>query len=253
MNRFEQSGSIGGQPLMHKRNAVQNSTRLIATFDAWCERIFLRPQQRLATSVMSNRRMLTLGEGILAVEAIPAKGKRQILDFLLPGDVLSAFNFLPSPTISIRAITGSCLIYLGEDSPDVSDMAPDCWELLFAQSQFQLARANVHQLMVGHLDTEARVASFLLGLAMRASGGSQSDVTILLPMSREDIADHLAMNRDTLSRIMMRFESAALIERMNRHSLRVGSVDSLKRLTPIAALLSSVYERQMAMLSSIRR
>jgi CRP/FNR family transcriptional regulator len=69
-------------------------------------------------------------------------------------------------------------------------------------------------------------------------------------MSRDDIADYLAMNSDTLSRIMMRFESLTLIKRLNRHEVRVGDINALKRLTPIAQLLSTMFERSRLQLAS---
>jgi hypothetical protein len=43
--------------------------------------------------------------------------------------------------------------------------AHDYWTFLIAQCWNQLARMNIHQLMIGRLETEPRVASFILGLA----------------------------------------------------------------------------------------
>jgi hypothetical protein len=49
---------------------------------------------------------------------------------------------------------------------------------------------------------------------------------------------------------MMRFESLTLIKRLNRHEVRVGDINALKRLTPIAQLLSTMFERSRLQLAS---
>jgi phage terminase large subunit GpA-like protein len=41
---------------------------------------------------------------MLAVDAMPTKGKLQVLDFLVAGDVVSASTVLPTPRVSLRAI-----------------------------------------------------------------------------------------------------------------------------------------------------
>jgi hypothetical protein len=63
-------------------------------------------------------------------------------------------------------------------------------------------------------------------------------------MSRTDIANYLVINCDTLSRTMMRFCDQGLLERENRHAIRVIDLDALRRKSPLASLLSAVFERE---------
>ena len=214
---------------------------------ACCQQFNLRPQQRFAHA---NARcaVIAVREGALAIETTLPNGRRQILDFLLLGDIITTSSLLfPSifAAVSIRAMTKATLVRLDHRTSAEGDRVPEeYWEMLFLQTQAQLARANAHRLMIGHLDSASRVASFLLAIALRTCGGAQSDLRFALPMSRNDIADYLAMNSDTLSRIMMRFESQTIIERLNRHAIRVGDINELKRHTPIAHLLSSFFEHR---------
>jgi CRP/FNR family transcriptional regulator len=216
----------------------------ISQIEPCCEYIDLRPQQRLMHTIDS-RKIIALREGALAIEVVLPNGRRQILDFLLPGDIVSTSSLRAPPAVpvvSIRAMTGASLVCADHRvTPHAGIIPGEYWETLFAQSQAQLARANAHQLMIGYLDTTSRVASFLLAIALRTCGGTQLNLRFALPMSRDDIADYLAINPDTLSRIMMRFESLTLIERVSRREVRVGDINKLKGHTPIAQLLSSVF------------
>jgi hypothetical protein len=145
----------------------------------------------------------------------------------------------------LRAISKTALIAL--DPPDRYHAlsVKDYWRLLMWQCFKQFARVNLHQLMIGRLETEARVASFLLALALRNVRDQALDdkapVTVALPMSRVDIANYLVINCDTLSRTMMRLGDQGLIERLSRHAVRVTDLDALMNASPIASLLSKVY------------
>lgn len=97
--------------------------------------------------------------------------------------------------------------------------------------------------MIGQLDTESRVASFLLSLALRRGEALGATHLLELPMSRDDIADYLAISHDTLSRMMMRFEMMGLIRRVNRHSVHLADIEGLGRRTPIGAMLLTVFAR----------
>jgi CRP/FNR family transcriptional regulator, anaerobic regulatory protein len=202
--------------------------------------LHLRPQQRVPPPA---EKVIVLREGMLAIDAMPAKGKLQVLDFLVAGDVVSASTGLPARGVSLRAITNVSLVSL--DPPAVNRAVPahDYWRFLVAQCLNQLARVNIHQLMIGRLETEPRVASFVLGLALRNLCEDTPEISVALPMSRTDIANYLVINCDTLSRTMMRFCDCGLIERESRHAIRVINLDALRTKSPLAPLLSAVFEK----------
>jgi CRP/FNR family transcriptional regulator, anaerobic regulatory protein len=204
--------------------------------------LLLRPQQRVP--LPPAEKIIVLREGMLAVDAMPAKGKLQVLDFLVAGDVISSSTVLSTPGISLRAITRASLISLDSPTTDSTRPAHDYWAFLIMQCWKQLARVNIHQLMIGRLETEPRIASFILSLALRNLHGDKDSATVMLPMSRTDIANYLVINCDTLSRTMMRLCDCGIIERISRHAIRVVDLDALKRKSPLVALLSAVLAKK---------
>ena len=204
--------------------------------------LHLRPQQRAPLPPVE--KVVVLREGMLAIDAMPTKGKLQVLDFLVAGDVLSASTVLRAPGLSLRAITCASLVSLDPPAIDPAVAAHRYWAFLVAQCMNQLARANIHQFLIGRLETEQRVASFILSLALRKLRKGTREVSVELPMSRTDIANYLVINCDTLSRTMMRFCDRGLIERESRHALRVIDIDALKEVSPLASLLSRIFERR---------
>ena len=199
--------------------------------------LHLRPQQRVP--IPPADKVIVLREGMLAVDAMPTKGKLQVLDFLVAGDIVSAATALPAPQVSLRAITTASLVAL--ESAEAPQTDHDYWRFLMAQCANQLGRAYVHQLMVGRLETEPRVASFILALALRNANKNTRSTTVALPMSRDDIANYLVINCDTLSRTMMKFCDIGFIERESRHAIRIMDLEALKKMSPLAALLSAVF------------
>jgi CRP-like cAMP-binding protein len=218
----------------HKTDA----TRFFRMICAGGACLHLRAQQRVP--VPPSDKVIILREGMLAVDAMPTKGKLQVLDFLVAGDVVSASTVLATPRVSLRAITPASLVAL-ESAGAQPEPSPDYWPFLMGQCTNQLARAYVHQLMVGRLETEARVASFILALALRDFREERRSITVALPMSRDDIANYLVINCDTLSRTMSKFCDSGLIKRESRHEVRIIDLPALKKRTPLASLISSVF------------
>lgn len=191
--------------------------------------IALRPRCRLKPPLDHNAGLLTIEAGVAALETAPAGGRRQILDFLLPGEGVPAAIVRNGSAYFLRAITDTSISF-GELEENGGQQH---FTALLAQFKLHTDRCNLHRIVIGQLDTEARVATFLLGLAMRAGGALRTNTALELPMSRDDIADHLCINPDTLSRIMMRLESAGVIRRINRHSIVLCSPEELGRHTPL--------------------
>jgi CRP/FNR family transcriptional regulator, nitrogen fixation regulation protein len=128
-------------------------------------------------------------------------GRRQIVDFLLPEDVFG-FGARDLHHFSTEAVTPGTTIaryprsaaeQLAESDPQVSRWV--------RQKAFQsISRLQARTLIVGHTSALARVSAFLLEWMDRCN--QPTGTTIILPMSRYDIADYLAMAVETVSRVL---------------------------------------------------
>ncbi len=134
-------------------------------------------------------------------------GRRQVTAFHLPGEIfgleLGREHRFSAETISESSILivkrSAVLALAGRDG----DVARQLWSL----TADALQRVQDHMLVLGCMNAKERVASFLLQMAKRGSGGNELD----LPMSRQDIADYLGLTIETVSRTMTQLESDAAI------------------------------------------
>src|SRR5258708_3497595 len=117
---------------------------------AYGNQISLRPQQRVLLSDADE--VVVLRDGLLAVDATPTKGKLQVLDFLVPGDIVTAPIIWRAPGLAVRAITPARIISLDGGLLEQNVPPQDFWAFLFARCHHQLVRTSLHHLMIGRLE-----------------------------------------------------------------------------------------------------
>jgi CRP-like cAMP-binding protein len=134
-------------------------------------------------------------------------GRRQIGAFYMPGDVFG-LEAGDEHSFAAEAICDCMVLMVKRDalvalaSRD-SEAACELWTI----TSRELHRAQSH-LVTLVKTAEERVAGFLLEMSARTCGGNQVE----LPMTRQDIADHLGLTMETVSRTMTQLEDAAAIE-----------------------------------------
>ncbi|MET0529118.1 MAG: helix-turn-helix domain-containing protein [Microvirga sp.] len=134
-------------------------------------------------------------------------GRRQIAAFYLPGDVFGiergAVHRL-SAEVTRRGIVAT---YPRCSLNEPTYIArPQVYEML-ESALIAMELAQRHIVLLSHRDAYERIASFLIDLSDRL----RRDV-IELPMPRIDIADHLGLTIETVSRMFAQLERAGLID-----------------------------------------
>jgi CRP/FNR family transcriptional regulator, nitrogen fixation regulation protein len=145
--------------------------------------------------------------GAVRTYKVLSDGRRQISAFYLPGDVFgleqgeehssSAEAIAESEVLLVRR----SLIFKAAERD--SAVARHLWSL----TATELGRSQTHALLLIK-SAQERLATFLLGMAERLSAKG----AVELPMSRQDIADHLGLTIETVSRTLSQLANSSIIQ-----------------------------------------
>ena len=183
-----------------------------------------------------------LSSGLCLSEWTPEKSRRRILDLFCPGDVIQPATLLPLPGTKIVSATLSRLQRIKMDALDsLIERDPLFFNNLLEQFTKNQQRKTVHISSLGGLSAEARVAVLFIELSLRMSADKKDQTGFQIPLSRQDIADYLALNADTLSRIISRYKSEGLLQQVGRDKIYIKDWDALRARCPISEALVSVY------------
>lgn len=89
-----------------------------------------------------------------------------------------------------------------------------------------LQRAQDHMLLLGRKSAREKVASLLVDLAAQGSASDRIEV----PMTRSDMADHLGLQIETVSRTLTQLRRERLIELPASRVIRIASLAALRRV-----------------------
>lgn len=145
--------------------------------------------------------------GTVRTVRILADGRRQIDAFHLPGDV---FGLESGGThrFAAEAVDDVVLVaYRRNRFSDLVKSDPAFGDQLMSSTLASLDRAHEHAVLLGRKTALERMASFLLNLAGRTAGGDRVE----LAMQRSDIADHLGLTIETVSRTLTHMVRDGLI------------------------------------------
>jgi CRP/FNR family transcriptional regulator len=84
-------------------------------------------------------------------------------------------------------------------------------------------------MVLASMNSEERIASFLLDISERMAASGYSPREFVLKMTREDIARHLGMKIETVSRAFSRLQILRVLDVSRRH-LNIRDPDALRRL-----------------------
>ena len=171
-----------------------------------------------------------IASGFVRLSRQAASGRRQVIAFLLPGDV---FGF-PEQGLhvnSARAL-GDATLYqapwaafnaLMEDEPALQGS-------LLVRMAFDLRLAQKRILVLGQQNVSQRLATFLLELMDHEDFYDPQQKHLSLPLSRFDLGDYLGTSAETVVRVLSRLEKDGVIRRISSRLLHIPNRDALVRL-----------------------
>jgi CRP/FNR family transcriptional regulator len=166
--------------------------------------------------------------GMLRLYKLLPDGRRQITGFLSAGNLLgSAPEGVCLYTAEAITEVGLCR-YKRAAFERLIDEVPGFAKRLLAVTSHELRAAQDQMLLLGRKTAAERVASFLLLLADRQGGDNTDEVDV--PMNRNDIADHLGLTVETVSRTFTRLKQDGLIALPTPTQIRIRKRDRLEVL-----------------------
>jgi CRP-like cAMP-binding protein len=153
-------------------------------------------------------------------------GRRQVIEFYLPGDQFGFDDHDGLHSVSVEAVAAHRTVLMRHSrrrlnariasDPNLSSQVRDL-------VQRSLLQARFHMVILGRLEALERVASFLLEMETRLFGQPDHDAMgcFSLPMDRKDVADHLGITPETLSRCMQTLRRGGTITFPGQRQVRI--------------------------------
>lgn len=177
-----------------------------------------------ATEVFQVRR------GVLKVYKLTPDGRRQIVGFLGEGDFLGLIGDAEYPC-SAEAVTEAVVGRLSiARLEQLVERSPMLSRRLLSVARREVANAQEQMLLLGRMSPLERLASFLLRQSQAAGDRGESTESLALPMSRLDIADHLGLTIETVSRSFTKLRKARIIDLPHAARVVVRDADRLADL-----------------------
>jgi CRP/FNR family transcriptional regulator len=157
-------------------------------------------------------------------------GRRHVVDFFLAGDHF-AFSPLAAYPYSAEAVIDSTVVAFPRRSfEQLIGRHPGLARRLLELVSRELVAAQDRLLLLGRKNAHERLASFLLMRLERAGQGDAARPQIDLFMSRTDIADHLGLTIETVSRSLTQLRRHGVIALPTPNLVVILRRDALERL-----------------------
>jgi CRP/FNR family transcriptional regulator len=225
-------------------------------FDASTGDVFLdvfkgAPTRRLTAGEMlihagePASQVFNIVDGTLMVSRIGKDGRRQVLSFLFK-DNFVGLTATEEYFFTVEAVSDAVIVSRSRATLEKHLANDPVAERTFLNMVFRVLENSLDLVYsLGQRTAVERAAVFLLYLRHRAliseGIGEPQDTnvgSVLLPMSRQDIADFLGLKKETVSRSLTQLEDKGLIARPNAHEALLQDLHELRELAGITDFAS---------------
>jgi CRP/FNR family transcriptional regulator len=155
------------------------------------------------------RALRVVRTGSVKTYVIDEHGREQVLGIFLPGELigLDAISSGRHPSHGETLEESALCVFSFPEAAALFARLPALAERLLARMSEAIVRASMYG---GDFSAQERLAAFLLDLERRLHPHRPGELS--LGMSRRDIASHLRLAPETLSRVLRRFREEGLVE-----------------------------------------
>jgi len=169
-----------------------------------------------------------VADGMLRALRLLGDGRRIIVGFLRPGDLLGV-SLKERYLYTVEAISPVQLRrFPRRRFEDEVARHSHLQQQLFSRLRDEMTAAQDQAVLLSRRSAEEKLANFFL--MMRRSENSKHTSVVDLPMTRLDIADYLGMTIETVSRTITKFATSGVIATPERRSITVLKMETLRSL-----------------------
>ncbi len=158
--------------------------------------------------------------GMLRLARVMENGRRQIIAFALPGDIVG----FPEGNVhhtDCDAITDSVVEGYRQSALDVCNPNPDLHRRLTRAALNEICAMQDHFMLLSSKTATEKTASFLITLTDRIGKSFSDGIHVEIPMRRVDIADFLGLTTETVCRTITKLRKAGLIKLETPQKIKV--------------------------------
>jgi CRP/FNR family transcriptional regulator len=207
-----------------------------------------RRGQNVALTVEGGEAIFIVRSGTLTLNVVMPGTTRQVVAILFPGDVLCS-GFVPREADASMTPVSAGELWRLRWPAFAERLTKDPALASFYHDAInrQMAHRAIHAAAIGQFDCQQKVATFLLELALRTGTPSPSGGGMVfdMPLSRNDVADYLGLNADTLSRAMSRLRSSGVLNTTERNRAVLRDFRALSALSPAARALIDLHGNRL--------
>ena len=167
--------------------------------------------------------------GVFRATKVFQDGRRQVVAFAYPGDVIG-FGHGEAYRFDCDALTPARVqVTARGDLGQAMRSRPELGEKLLAMAAGEVASMHDLSVLLCRKSAMERIAGFLLSLASR-TGKLGNDKRVSLPMCRADIADHLGLTIETVSRNLTKLKVRRIVDLPDRGNFVIRDLERLQAL-----------------------
>ena len=222
-------------PIRHRAVCARCEPRELARLE---QIKYYRTYERGQNVVFAGDRMdfvASVVSGMATLRDIDEEGRSQMLGMLFPSDFLGRPGRAVAP-YDVKAQTDLTLCcFRRKPFEKLMEEMPHIGQRLLEMSLDELDAAREWMLILGRKNARERIASLLLAIAKRADDlgyASSSDaLSFDLPLTREAMADYLALTLETVSRQVSALRRDRVIDVSNNRKIVIPNLKDLIRET----------------------
>jgi len=172
--------------------------------------------------------------GFFKSSNVDAMGREQVVGFFMRGELFGLDGIGgPGYDCTVTALEESEVVVL--PFALMQDMAREdqlMQRQMHAVLSREITRGHGVMMLLGSMNAEARLASFLVNLSSRYVRRGYSPSDFVLRMTREEIGSYLGLKLETVSRIFSQFQKDGLLQVQQKHVV-IRDPEGLRRLLAV--------------------